>query len=297
MADPRLERVAEVVREAIVADRSYTTRARTFGQHCERAARRILAIADEGREPVGYVRIYWPDEAIHALAKGVAQATIERAWEELRRGDTSMDYLMGVREALADEMADITLACADEDPTSEVHALRAPTREGAGAGTEEADTGLLGAVADMLDMRGAPDDEVVSVGVWGEDCGPFDFNALVQYKAKDFRALRARLRATPSPEVVEALDALEAREVPPDMPAPQDLDPDDTEIQWRDGVRYAISEIRRALSRLGESGVCRLCDELEEDCCCADVVRAVDTIAENRDVIRSALSQLGGTER
>lgn len=59
---------------------------------------------------------------------------------------------------------------------------------------------LFGEVANALDRMKLPDDEVVSVGVWSPEAGPFGFDALLQYTARDFRALRTHLdSARPEP--------------------------------------------------------------------------------------------------
>lgn len=99
----------------------------------ERGARIIHALLERApREPdlfASEVRASGPesgepvDDAIHALAEGVAQATIERVWDEIQAGNI-MDRIYGERHALADEMADLTMHCAREDPDSEVHAVR-----------------------------------------------------------------------------------------------------------------------------------------------------------------------------
>lgn len=64
------------------------------------------------------------DDAIKALAKSVAQATIELAYERSRAGQPIRE-LYQAREEEAEALAEITLQCADEDPESEVHAVRA----------------------------------------------------------------------------------------------------------------------------------------------------------------------------
>ena len=76
------------------------------------------------------------DEAIRNLARSVAQATVELVAERLYvRGHIASalrvatpkdvaDMLMLARQDIADEIADATMECAEDDPESEVHAVR-----------------------------------------------------------------------------------------------------------------------------------------------------------------------------
>lgn len=86
------------------------------------------------------------DTVIHALARGVAQATIEMVHEAVREG-TSIEQLYRNRDANARAMADITLACAEDDPTSEVHELR---RLAGGGGVGELTDARRALVLDVL---------------------------------------------------------------------------------------------------------------------------------------------------
>lgn len=63
------------------------------------------------------------DAAIRALAKGVAQAAIELVWENVQEG-ASVVHVYTIRHELAEAVAEATMECADEDPDSEVHAVR-----------------------------------------------------------------------------------------------------------------------------------------------------------------------------
>ena len=70
------------------------------------------------------------DEAIRSLTRGVAQATVELVAERIRECDTTSpkalsEMLYSTRHIIADQIVTATMACAEEDPESEVHALRA----------------------------------------------------------------------------------------------------------------------------------------------------------------------------
>ena len=64
------------------------------------------------------------DAAIRALVKGAAQAAIELVAENAYDGLGLYD-IYERREELAEAVAAATMECAEEDPDSEVHAVRA----------------------------------------------------------------------------------------------------------------------------------------------------------------------------
>jgi len=61
------------------------------------------------------------DDAIRELVRATVQATVEYCAERAYQGKAG---LLDMRQELADEMADVFMECADEDPESPVHAVR-----------------------------------------------------------------------------------------------------------------------------------------------------------------------------
>lgn len=69
------------------------------------------------------------DPAVRSLAKGASQATVEYVVEILR-DEGFPDAARGLvfaKLAIAERIAEATMGAADDDPTSEVHQLRAGT--------------------------------------------------------------------------------------------------------------------------------------------------------------------------
>lgn len=65
------------------------------------------------------------DGAIRALVLSVARATVELVHEKMRENpNLSPDHVCLARGMIAGEIAEATMECADEDPESEVHAIR-----------------------------------------------------------------------------------------------------------------------------------------------------------------------------
>ena len=64
------------------------------------------------------------DDAIRALAKNVAQFTVEYCVERARTTTGGTPALFEIREEIAEEIAETVMECADESPDSEVHAVR-----------------------------------------------------------------------------------------------------------------------------------------------------------------------------
>lgn len=70
------------------------------------------------------------DEAIRALVKNVARATVEHCAEIVARAHPAVPVqqiasgLLDSRLIIAAEMIEATMECADETPDSEVHAVR-----------------------------------------------------------------------------------------------------------------------------------------------------------------------------
>ena len=74
------------------------------------------------------------DEAIRALARSVAHATLDYVFERLcedaaLKRDPWVRDLFEQKVAMAQEIADLVLENADEDADSEVHAVRALASE------------------------------------------------------------------------------------------------------------------------------------------------------------------------
>jgi hypothetical protein len=67
------------------------------------------------------------DPAIRALVRSVAQATVELCVDGLHE-EPALQHAAAVlneaRTRIADKMADVVMTCADDDPESEVHAVR-----------------------------------------------------------------------------------------------------------------------------------------------------------------------------
>jgi hypothetical protein len=63
------------------------------------------------------------DPALRLLILGVAQGTLEYAWELYRQGDSVATIYEG-RQRIAEQHVEHVMECADEDAESEVHAVR-----------------------------------------------------------------------------------------------------------------------------------------------------------------------------
>lgn len=65
------------------------------------------------------------DEAIRKLVRDVAQATVEHCAERAYQGKAA---LLDSAGEMAEDMAELVMECADEDPESAVHAVRSFAR-------------------------------------------------------------------------------------------------------------------------------------------------------------------------